>query len=206
MRMSVTDNSAGRGNGNAVVRHVVARLTMRVVATVFAAILCSGHFFSVTQAQTINREYQLKALFLHKFPLYVTWPPEAFEDESDPLVIGILGPDPVGAYLRHILAAKPSGERAIVVRNYDSISQIGKCHILFMSRHLDDSIQAEVLSQTAGRHILTTGEIPQFLALGGTLNLIVRSNRIEMEISQSAVQREQLRVSSQLLRLATLKR
>src|SRR5438128_11905204 len=45
------------------------------------------------------QEYQLKAVFLFNFAQFVEWPRQAFPDRLVPLVIGVLGEEPRGAYL-----------------------------------------------------------------------------------------------------------
>jgi len=41
-------------------------------------------------------EYQVKAVFLYRLTLFITWPEEAFTTPEQPFVIGILGDDPLG--------------------------------------------------------------------------------------------------------------
>ena len=63
---------------------------------------------STASGQEISREYPLKAAFLYRLGTYIRWPEAAFADGANPnaakspFVIGVLGPDPVGAYLRKI--------------------------------------------------------------------------------------------------------
>src|SRR5437867_1187382 len=52
------------------------------------------------------KEYQVKAVFLFNFAQFVEWPPAAFADDKSPIVIGILGDDPFGAYLDEVVRAE----------------------------------------------------------------------------------------------------
>jgi len=53
--------------------------------------------------------YEVKAAFLYNFTKFITWPEEAFTGESDPFIIGILGPDPFNNYLNDIIRGESVG-------------------------------------------------------------------------------------------------
>ena len=44
-------------------------------------------------------EYQVKAAFLYNFAKFVEWPQEAFQNQSEPLVVCVLGDNPFGRTL-----------------------------------------------------------------------------------------------------------
>jgi len=153
---------------------------------------------------TVNREYQLKAVFIYKAATYIRWPEGAFADAKSPLVIGILGPDPVGADLRRIAKVKKIDGRRIEIRNSARVEEIRVCHILFMSRAVDGKTQETAIKRLSGRGILFIGETPEFLKQGGVLDFAIQKNNIVLFISPAAYKRERLVVSSQFLRTCTI--
>ena len=157
-----------------------------------------------TYGQVIDRQYKLKAVYLYKFATYVQWPEGAFRDEASPFVIGILGPAPVGADLREIAKVKKIGGRKIDVRNYEQAGDIRDCHILFISGAVNIETQQAAIKLLSGRNILLVGETPEFLKHGGVIDLLIQENRIRIYISKSAYEREDLKISAQLLRIATV--
>ena len=159
---------------------------------------------SLAHAQTIDREYKFKAVYLYKFATYVKWPERTFRDATSPFVIGILGPDPVGADLRDIARVKKIDGRNIEVRNYRSAEDVGECHILFMSRGLKSDVQQAAIKLLSKRSILFVGETPEFLKHGGVFDFVIQENRVRIFVSKSAFQSEGLDVSAQLLRIATV--
>ncbi len=161
---------------------------------------------SPARGQAIDREYPLKAVYLYKFATYVEWPERAFHDDASPFVIGILGPDPLGADLRKIAQVKKIDGREIEVRNYGQAAEIRDCHILFMSSALEGETQQAALQLLSGRNILFVGETPDFLKHTGVIDFVIQDNRIRIFISKSAYQREGLDISAQLLRIATVLR
>src|SRR5216110_957205 len=79
-------------------------------------------------------EYQLKAVFLFNFAQFVEWPPAAFAGDTSPIVIGVLGEDPFGAYLDETVRGEKVGNRPIQVQRYRRADEITTCHVLFISR------------------------------------------------------------------------
>ena len=157
---------------------------------------------SRASGQGISREYKLKAVYLYKFATYVKWPkPHA---STSPFVIGILGPDPVGADLRKIAQVKKIDGRPIEVRNYQKIEEINNCQILFMSRAVTSETQKAAIKLLLKKNVLLVGETKEFLNLGGVINFVILENRVQIHISESAYKKENLEVSAQLLRIATV--
>src|SRR5438046_2483582 len=79
-------------------------------------------------------ESQVKAVFLFNFAQFVGWPPAAFPDSGTPLVIGILGDDPVEGFLDQTVRGEQVRGRAFQVQRYHSVDEIKTCHVLFISR------------------------------------------------------------------------
>ena len=79
---------------------------MRLCATfIFALILALPPVAGVA-ADTQPTEYQLKAAYLYHFAQFVDWPPSAFAETNSPLIIGVLGENPFGNDLQHVVQGK----------------------------------------------------------------------------------------------------
>src|SRR5438105_12978266 len=81
----------------------------------------------------LSAEYQLKAVFLFNFAQFAEWPPQAFPDPKAPLVIGVLGRDPFGAYLDDLVRGEMIGDRPLVIRRYNHLQDVTGGHIRFIS-------------------------------------------------------------------------
>ena len=107
----------------------------RILCTMF--ICCLG-FTGLSARGQIAQEYNLKAAFLCKFPLFVKWPTNAFPDSETPITIGVLGSDPFGKSLDEV-ARNEIVQRKLVVEHYSSVESIINladeknkiCHILY---------------------------------------------------------------------------
>ena len=65
----------------------------------------------------------------------------------------------------------------------------------------------QILNSLRGASILTVSEIGGFPQNGGIINLVTTAeNKVRFEINPDAAERARLRISSQLLRLATVVR
>lgn len=149
------------------------------------------------------REYQVKAVFLFNFAEFVDWPPGAFEDAQSPLIIGILGEDPFGAYLDDAVRGEKVNNRPLVIRRYQRVEDVTSCHILFLDLDAPDQLE-RALSDLKGRSILTVGEADNFSRLGGMIRFVMEKNRIHLKINLGAAKEAGLTISSKLLRPAEI--
>ena len=84
------------------------------------------------RAQSPSREYTVKAAFLYNFAKFIEWPADAFEDDQAPLILCILGKDPIGPALDAI-RQKTVRNRELVIRHCERLEDLETCHILFIS-------------------------------------------------------------------------
>jgi hypothetical protein len=165
------------------------------------AVLIAGAAPSGGQ-ELINREYKIKAAYLYNFGRYVEWPAAAFANETAPLTIGIVGPDPLGEDLDQIVQVKTIEGRPIQVRRFADPREARACHILFLSRALEEKARTEVLHRLSKSGSLFVGETPEFLDQGGVICFVIQENNVRLVVSLKSAQREELKISSKLLRLA----
>jgi len=143
-------------------------------------------------------EYKVKAAFLLNFGKYVEWPPSAASGDLD---ICVLGNDPFGSTLDDTLEGRTVGSRSVKARRVASASQATDCAILFVS----GSEPAEaVLSSLAGAPVLIVGEQDRFARKGGMINFVEVDQKVRFEINEAAAKKAGLKISSQLLKLATI--
>lgn len=144
-------------------------------------------------------EYQVKAAFLLNFGKFVEWPSG---DASD-LLICVLGDDPFGETLDDTVAGRTVGRRTVATRRIGAVAQAKSCSILFVSRSESGSVDG-ILSALRGSPILLVGELDRFATRGGMINFVEVDQKIRFEINEAAAKKAGLKISSQLLRLATI--
>ena len=173
-------------------------LTTAVAA--LAAFVVASAAPAAAQGQAAQ-EYEIKAAFLYNFTKFVEWPPEAFPDDSAPIVIAVLGPDPFGSALDEIVAGKHAGGRPLMVRRFETSSDLTACHVVFVSSRSADEFSRRVQTP-ARRYMLTVGETDGFAETGGVVQFVTDERKVRFRINPTAANKAGLKISSRLLNLA----
>jgi uncharacterized protein DUF4154 len=148
-------------------------------------------------------EYEVKAAFLYNFARFVEWPPDTFRDGETPFVIAVLGHDPFGSVLDDTVAGKAVLGRRIEVRRASRPEEVGDAQIVFVSSSERAAVPAILKAlERPGR--LTVGEVDGFAEHGGTINFTMQGRKVRFEINPTQAEQARLKMSSQLLKLATL--
>lgn len=147
-------------------------------------------------------EYQLKAAYLCNFAEFITWPESAFTNTTSPLVVGVLGADPFGAYLDEAAKGKTTGSHPLAVRRSRQLADLVDCHILFVSNS-EASKLGEVLRTVRERPVLTVSDVPSFLIEGGIIKLSTLEKKVRFEVNLDAAAAANLHFQARLLRLAS---
>jgi len=146
-------------------------------------------------------EYQVKAVFLFNFAQFVEWP--ATPDSQKAVIIGILGEDPLGAFLDETVRGERLGLRPFEIVRYRELTGIESCNILFISRSENKRV-AQILAILANRPVLTVSDGDDFAKRGGMIQFVSDQNRIRLRINLAAAQAANVTISSKLLRVAEI--
>lgn len=186
------------------------------VALAFACVLGSGA--ADVRADEASREYRLKAAFVYRFIQFTDWPGAAFAAEDAPIVVVLVGDDPFQGALEQALTGKAVGRRPMQFKHMPEPPAANPnggmgggvdgggafdCHVLFISPALARQDVADLLRQVRGTPVMTVSDGPaEFTRSGGVLRLLVEENRVRFEVNLTAVHRQQLKMSAQVLKLA----
>lgn len=160
-----------------------------------AAVLVLGGMAATPAAQEPTLEYRVKAAYILNFIRYVEWPTAAPAD--GPLALCVAGRNPFGTALDETVRGEQIGGRPIAVRVI--LEPDAGCHVVVIPRGAN---AGAYLRGARTAPVLTIGEAPDFLAVGGIINLRVDGGNVRFEIDREAAERVGLRISSRLLRLA----
>lgn len=147
-------------------------------------------------------EYEVKAAFIHNFAKFIDWPRDSFKTGDSPIRVGILGQGPIDEPLMK-LDGKAVRKRFLEISKVDQIPRPNEYHIIFINSTGNGRTQ-EVLSILKGAGILTIGDAPGFAEQCGIINFFMKNGKVRFEINVEASHRENLRISSKLLRLARI--
>ncbi len=181
--------------------HDLTLISRTIVVIVFCALSAGA---PKAYAQTsFSREYQIKAAFIYNFTKFVEWPADRFADENTPLILCVIGKDPFGAILENSFVGKTIKGRAIIINRNIGIDNLEICHVLFVSSSEQERVP-QIVAALSGASVLTIADMNRFANQGGSINLVRRRNKIRFEINPDAANRAQLKLSPELLELATI--
>jgi hypothetical protein len=156
---------------------------------------------SAMAQETAVSEEQLKAAFLYRFAQFVEWPQTAFENESSPIVLGVLGNDAFANTLSTLLKEKKAHNRSFVVKKFSSANDVAGAQIVFIAK--DESKKTgQVADSVRKMPVLLVGESDDFLENGGIINVLMDKKQLRFDIHVANAEANMLTVSSHLLRLA----
>jgi hypothetical protein len=121
---------------------------------------------------------------------------------SDRVTVCTIGQDPLGRVLDNIAGRSTRG-RPIAVRRFADPRSARGCHVVFVGPSFRRSFPA-VVRQLRGSGALTVGAFPEFARRGGMVRLTEGADRVDLEVNREALAREGVRLSSRVLRIATL--
>jgi YfiR/HmsC-like len=177
--------------------------TFALAAVFFLSALPGG-----TRAETpVADEYEIKAAMLANLFILVDWPSAKTGDASSPFIVGVAGSDDMETAIGRILARTPGKTRAghqIVVKKISGVDGVDRCEAVFVGGSDRKRMQA-VIQALGARPVLTIGESDRFLSVGGMVGLMVKDDRVQVEVNLAAAQSAGLSISSRLLRIAAVR-
>jgi YfiR/HmsC-like len=156
-----------------------------------------AHHFSLSQ--DAGGEATLKAAFIYNFTKYIEWDEP---DKAADFIIGIVGSSSISTPLERIAQTNNVKGRRILIRHYISPEAIGFCHILFIAGN--QSVSLPSILEKAGKGTLTVSEEPGYAKMGSAFNFILKNDKLKFEANLNAIYAANIKVSSQLLKLAIL--
>ncbi len=155
------------------------------------------------QKKMAAAEHEVKAVYLFNFAQFVVWPSGVFESPDSPIVIGILGKDPFGAYIEETVKDEVINGHPLVIQRYTSVKEIKNCHILFIHPSLTPRLD-NILNELKGKDILTVSDANNFTKQGGMVRFVNERNKIKLQINLNTVKTTGITISSKLLRLSEI--
>ena len=143
-------------------------------------------------------ESAIKAVFLFRFASYVEWPDSPPGDS--PFTIVVMGSSGVASELQHLLPGRSVGGRSVQVRVAKSSTDIDAAQILFLGA---GSKIRPIVAKIGERHVLVVTESDRGLEDGSAVNFLTVDRHVRFEVSLTAAQRAGLKISADLLSVAT---
>lgn len=147
------------------------------------------------------KEYKIKAAFLYNFTRFIEWPGQDEKPAADPFVIALCAPAGFADELEQVIGDRRVDGRPVSVRTLSSLANVGAAHLVFVA---DDPEGLEaMLPALHARNVLTVGETKAFSEAGGVITFSREGDKLRFSINLKSSEQAGLKVSAQLLKLAT---
>ena len=167
-------------------------------------LLCGTAALVLNPQEPIPREYEIKALMLARFPIYIHWPESSgVYDKSKPFVIGVIGENPFDGMLEQTLAGQKILDKKGKIKFFTSPEEISGCDILFIAGSAEPDLRI-ILDTVKNKPILTVGDTPGFAQKGVIINLYIEEGQAKFEINVRALFHASLMVDHRMLKLARI--
>lgn len=143
-------------------------------------------------------ESEVRAAIVVNFVHYVEWPDNPAPGSE--LLICVAGQGATAEALS-VFNGKSVLGRRIAVENRPYLASSASCRVLFIGE-TGARPSVDWLRDMTGQAVLTVSEGEDFLADGGVISLNRVGSRIAFDVNLTAMRRSNLRIGSQLLRLA----
>jgi len=152
-------------------------------------------------AEPVADQYQVKAAYLLNFARFVEWPADVLPPSS-PLIIGVIGDNPLDGALEEVLRGKSANGHPIQLRRlrWDDDS-LTTCQIVFITNP-DEAHLPQIRRSLTGTSALTVSDIDRFSLRGGIIEFRMVGNRVRFDINRNPAIAARLTISSKLLSVA----
>ena len=166
---------------------------MRILLCLSLIVLFIGN-----PAQGQNEKF--KALFIYNFTKYIDWPSDYLNND---FVIGVYGSSPILTDLELIASKRKVGVQTIIVQQFNSVNDIGKCHVLYIPPNKSSSL-ADVIAKIGNEPTLIISDAPGLAHKGASINYVLRGTQQDFEINKRKIEASHLKINSALLSLGTV--
>ncbi|NRA56445.1 MAG: YfiR family protein [Gammaproteobacteria bacterium] len=175
------------------------------LGSVFCPVFLVGlivSYLCLSQAEAkhpIAGKYKIIAGFVLQLTSFVVWP----QTNKKQLEVCIAGKDPFRDYIDQMVQSRPTNrlDQTIVLRRIAMDDNIAQCQLIYSH---DDNIEKLVEQISPAQPILLVGEGKNFIDRGGMIHFYQERQQMRLEVNLTAVQRHQLTISSELLKLVKL--
>jgi hypothetical protein len=143
------------------------------------------------------QDEMFKSLFIYNFTKNIEWPTEYTTGD---FIITVVGNSPIVPELEKIAKLKKVGSQPIVIQKVNEESEIGKCHLIYITPS-KSNLLAGILTKTTGKPVVVIGDNAGMAGQGAGFNFIKVDGKQKFEISIVNLEKNKLQVNSYLATL-----
>ncbi len=166
------------------------------IATMLGAVMLLCTAFRLQQDAA--DENTIKALFVYNFTKQIEWPDKRLKEAK--FRISVVGSQDVKSALVNIMKGRRVFDKEVEVVAVSDIADLKPSHIVYIGKG-KGSMLPRIL-QVAGSGALVVSEERGMISKGTCINIVEKNSQLRFEINESAMKRQDLKVSVQLINLA----
>jgi hypothetical protein len=139
-----------------------------------------------------------QANFIYNFTKFFDWPQT---EKTGDFVIGVFGSRDLASDLETVTKGKKNVTQNIIVKSFNNIDQVSKCHVIFVSS-LKSSKIANIHSKT-GVHCLIISDSNTGIEKGAIIQFVLESDRLKYEFSKGNALKHGLKFHSKVSEMAS---
>jgi YfiR/HmsC-like len=178
----------------------VKAMWMPLASSALVSVMAAAAAATPARSATAYSEDAVKAAYLYRFTQYVEWPESA--PAGTAFTIAVMGSPAVAAELRRLLPNHTIKNATAQVREISRVQDLGPAQMLYIGTPQTERVR-EAISVIAARPVLVVTDAEHGLLMGSVLNFVRLEHRVRFEVSLTAADRSQLRISAELLGVAT---
>jgi hypothetical protein len=181
------------------------RLILGCLALSATLLLCGMLVARATAAEPAS-ETRLKAALIYRFTTLTEWPAESFPSPDAPVLIRVIGREPLAEAIRSVVTGKRIGARPIVVVAKKDLADVGPLHVLVFAEGTKEQFE-EQLARLGDKPVLTLSDLPGFTAAGGMIRLRRDGPRMNFDINIRALRQAEpagFKLNPQILKLGRI--
>jgi len=182
---------------NAIIRKL-ARLLVSILAMIAAAAGSPGH-----GQDDVGDEHEIRAAMIFNIAKFVEWPASKADGSGGAFVLCELGTDAVTSSLEKLLRGQSIAGKPIALLRLNKNSAVGSCHLLHIA-HYDRKGFENIAPELVKQSVLSIGSQDWLTSAGGVVSLPMVDDNVRIQVNLGVAQRSGLKVSSKLLKIATV--
>jgi YfiR/HmsC-like len=164
-----------------------------------AMLMLTGTGTQVCRAEL--SELQIESAYVFNFIKFVEWPAHTIKHGKN-IRLCVIGNNRLHASLATLDGRTAGAYKLQIMPRTETAGGLENCEVLYIDAQMRRRV-IPILKALAAKPVLTISDIPNFAELGGNIGLIYGENRVLFEINLASTRNAGLRMSSQMLNLAT---